>query len=301
MHKFKNKVSVCILYYNMETNLQSDLINIKALETEYNAVLKQYEEAYKNCNSKLSDVSDSANEFTSFNNRSYWGSAGLKEGSVSTQAECETMCASQATCTGATFNKDKNYCWSRTGTGQLNVSVNGTNDVALLPNVKACMITLKSLNDRLLEINKQLTTAIDNSTPQQEAQQMENVDKSNQLHKYYAQLLAERLQMNKMLKTNQSIDAEYTNQTLFVEQQNGSLRFWTIVACVLFIIVLNQMRDKQTTFASVFWLLVMISLIVLSFSISTISGFTIWTILILIIILMKMGIIPSPKNETSNA
>lgn len=295
---------MCILYYNMETNLQSDLINIKALETEYNAVLKQYEEAYKNCNSKLSKVSETgepATSFTSFNNRTYWGSAGLKEGSVTTQAECETMCASEANCTGATFNKDKNYCWARTGTGQLDVSVNGSSDVALLPDVKACMITLKSLNDRLLEINKQLTTAIDNSMPEQESQQMENANKSNQLHRYYAQLLAERLQMDKMVKDNQSIDAEYNNQSLFVEQENGSLRFWTIVACVLSIIILNQMRGKQTTFASVFWLLIMISLIVLSFSISTISGFTIWIILILIIILMKMEIIPSPKNETPTA
>ena len=289
----------------MDTQLQSDLINIKALEKEYNAVLKQYEEAYKNCNSKLSQVSDNATanatSFTSFNNRSYWGSAGLKEGSVSTQAECETMCASEANCTGATFNKDKNYCWARAGNGKLEVSVNGTSDVALLPDIKACMITLKSLNDRLLEINKQLTNAIDNSTPEQDAQQMENTNKSNQLHRYYAQLLAERLQMDKMVKDNQSIDAEYNNQSLFVEQQNGSLRFWTIVACVLSIIVANQMRGKTTTFASVFWLLIMISLIVLSFSISNISGFTIWAILILIIILMKMGIIPSPKNEVPTA
>jgi hypothetical protein len=290
----------------MDTQLQSELMNIKALEKEYNAVLKQYEEAYKNCNSKLSQVSDNttATSFTSFNNRGYWGSAGLKEGSVSTQAECETMCASEANCTGATFNKDKNYCWARAGNGKLevSVSVDGTSaDVALLPDIKACMITLKSLNDRLLEINNQLTTAIDSSTPQQDAQQMENTNKSNQLHKYYAQLLAERLQMDKMVKDNQSIDAEYINQSLFVEQQNGSLRFWTIVACVLSIIVANQMRGKTTTFASVFWLLIMISLIVLSFSISNISGFTIWAILILIIILMKMGIIPSPSNEVSTA
>ena len=211
------------------------------------------------------------------------------------------MCASEANCTGATFNKDKNYCWARAGNGKLEVSVNGTSDVALLPDIKACMITLKSLNDRLLEINKQLTNAIDNSTPEQDAQQMENTNKSNQLHRYYAQLLAERLQMDKMVKDNQSIDAEYNNQSLFVEQQNGSLRFWTIVACVLSIIVANQMRGKTTTFASVFWLLIMISLIVLSFSISNISGFTIWAILILIIILMKMGIIPSPKNEVPTA
>jgi hypothetical protein len=159
------------------------------------------------------------------------------------------------------------------------------------------MVTLKSLNKRLLEINQELTSAIANSSPQMETQDTENQQKADKLHRYYAQLLAERLQMDKMMAANDTINSEYENQTLVVNQANGSLRFWTVVACVLVIIVLNQMRGKSATFASIFWLLVMISLIVLSFSISTISGFTVWVILILIIILMKMGIIPSPQND----
>jgi len=244
------------------------------------------------------DSADSKIGFTPFPNNSFWGTDKLKEGSVSSQKQCEEMCASDPKCSGATYNPDKGYCWARVGNGTLSVSVNGTSDIALLPNIKACMVTLKSLNKRLLEINRQITTAIANSSPQMGTQDTENQQKSNDLHKYYAQLLAERLQMDKMVATNDTINSEYENQTLVVNQANGSLRFWTVVACVLVIIVLNQMRGKQATFASIFWLLVMISLLVLSFSISTISGFTVWVILIMIIILMKIGIIPSPKNET---
>jgi hypothetical protein len=284
---------------NSTSNSSSDLMNIKTLEKEYSSVLKQYEEAYKNCNAKLNsmDSTDSKIEFTAFPNNSFWGTDKLKEGSVSSQKQCEDMCSSDPKCSGATYNPDKKYCWARTGNGTLSVSVNGTSDIALLPNIKACMVTLKSLNKRLLEINKQITTAIANSSPQMGMQEDENQQKSNQLHKYYAQLLAERLQMDKMTAANNTINSEYENQTLVVNQANGSLRFWTVVACVLVIIVLNQMRGKQATFASIFWLLVMISLVVLSFSISTISGFTVWVIIILIIILMKMGIVPSPKDE----
>jgi hypothetical protein len=284
---------------NSTSNSSSDLMNIKTLEKEYSSVLKQYEEAYKNCNAKLNsmDSADSKIEFTAFPNNSFWGTDKLKEGSVSSQKQCEDMCSSDPKCSGATYNPDKGYCWARVGDGTLSVSVNGTSDIALLPNIKACMVTLKSLNKRLLEINQQITTAIANSSPQMGTQEAENQQKGDQLHKYYAQLLAERLQMDKMMETNDTINSEYENQTLVVNQANGSLRFWTVVACVLVIIVLNQMRGKQATFASIFWLLVMISLVVLSFSISTISGFTVWIIIILIIILMKMGIIPSPKNE----
>mgnify|MGYP000037913378 CR=1 FL=1 len=101
------------------------------------------------------------------------------------------------------------------------------------------------------------------------------------------------------VKDNETINSEYENQSLMVNQANGSLRFWTVIACIFFIIVLNQFRGKRATVASIFWLLIMIARIVLSFSISNVSGFTVWTILILIIILMKMDIIPSPKNEVT--
>ena len=282
----------------MESGLQPDLMNIKALEKEYASLLNQYEEAYKNCNSKLNAAVSSSTSFTSFSNRSYWGSGGIKEGSVSSQAECESMCASDVKCTGATFNKHKNYCWARSGNGQLNVSINGSSDVALLPDIKACVITLKSLNDRMLEINKELTDAIEKSSPQVESQQNENEQKRNELHTYYAQLLAERLQMVELIKDNETINAENESQSLIVQQADGSFRFWIIIACILSIIVINQMRGKTATFFSIFWLIIMIALIVLSFNISNVSGFSVWAILIAIIILMKIGIIPSPKNDS---
>jgi len=41
----------------------------------------------------------------------------------------------------------------------------------------------------------------------------------------------------------------------------------------------------------------MIALLVLSFRISNVSGFAVWACLIMIIILMKLGIIPSPQDE----
>ena len=285
---------------NLNSTNQSDLMNIKTLEKEYSSVLKQYEEAYKNCNAKMNSInsSDTQIQFTAFPNNSFWGTNKLTEGSVASQSECETMCSSQGSaCSGATYNSVKNYCWARSGNGTLAVSVNGSADTALLPNIRACMITLKSLNDRMLSINRQLTTAISNSAPQVEQQKNENNKKSEDLHRYYAQLLAERLQMDKMIDANNTINSEYQNQSLLVNQANGSLRLWTVIACVLVIIVLNQLRGKQTSAASVFWLLIMIALIVLSFSVSDVSGFAVWACLVLIIILMKMGIIPSPKNE----
>jgi hypothetical protein len=284
----------------MDPEMESDLMNIKALEKEYNTILKQYEEAYKNCNAKLTDFVDTGSNtirtFTSFPNRSYWGDDGLKEGSVSNQAACEIMCASDAKCSGATFNSSKNYCWARTGKGELNVSTNGSSDIALIPDITACVITLKALNERMIEINKQLTEAIDKSSPQVESQQQENNIKRDNLHKYYAQLLAERLQMEQLIKDNQTVDSEYETEFLKVEQGDSALRFWITIACILSIIVINQMRGKSATVFSVFWLVIIIILLVLSFKVSQASGFAVWCVMILLIILMKLGIVPSPDR-----
>ena len=282
---------------DLTTNINSDLMNIKTLEKEYSSVLQQYEEAYKNCNAKMNSMNsaDSQIQFTAFPNNSFWGTNELSEGPVSSQSDCETMCSSQGSaCSGATYNSQNNYCWTRSGNGALAVSINGSADTALLPNITACMITLKSLNDRIININRQLTTAIVNSQPQVQQQQNENQLKSEELHRYYAQLLAERLQMEQMIEANNDIESEYQNQVLIVDRENGTLRFWSIIACVMIIIVLNKLLGKETSVTSIFWLLIMIALLVLSFSISNVSGFTVWTILILIIILMKMRIVPSP-------
>ena len=46
-----------------DSGLNSDILKIQALEKEYNAVLNQYEEAYKNCNDELNQNLDQKTEY----------------------------------------------------------------------------------------------------------------------------------------------------------------------------------------------------------------------------------------------
>jgi len=280
----------------VNTDLKSDILKIEALEREYNSVLNQYEEAYKNCNSELqNNLNQQERSFKTFTNRAYWGTSGLKEGSVGTQTDCENMCASDTKCSGATFNSVKKYCWTRTGNGTLSPTSNM--NVALLPSVKACVITLKALNDRLIKINKELTETIDNTNSQIVSQDASTNNSRAQLHTYYGQLLKERLQMAKILSDYKTIDDENANQSLFVSTQDVSLRTWIIIACVLLIIVVNKMLGRETSVVKIFWIIIMILLLIASFSISNASGFTAWCAIILVIVLMRMDIIPSPKES----
>ena len=278
-----------------DNKLNSDILKIQALEKEYNAVLNQYEETYKNCNDELKqNLDEKQRSFKTYSNRAYWGTSGLKEGVVRSETDCENMCASNLKCTGATFNTGNKYCWTRSGNGSLSPTRN--TNVAILPTIKGCVVTLNSLNNRLIQINKSLTQLIETTNSQLAMEEAVVNGSKKQLHGYYAQLLKERLQMAKILEDQQTIDEENNDNFMYVDTQNTSFRLWSLAACILILIVIKKMLGIDTSFVTLFWLLISIILLIVSFFISSSTGFTVWLIIILIIVLMKMNIIPSPKE-----
>ena len=279
----------------MDTDLKSDILKIEALEKEYNAVLNQYEEAYKNCNDELKqNLDEKQRSFKTFTNRAYWGTSGLNEGTVGAETDCENMCASNPKCTGATFNTANRYCWTRGGNGSLAAST--TSNIAILPTVKGCVVTLNALNNRLININKELTQLIETTNSQLAAEEAKKNNSKQQLHKYYAQLLKERLQMAKILEDHKTLDEDNQTQSLYVSTQNSTLRLWSLLACALILVVVNKMLGGETSVVKLFWTIMMVLLLIVSFSINSASGFGVWMMLILIIVLMKMDILPNPKE-----
>lgn len=278
-----------------DSEINSDILKIQALEKEYNAVLNQYEETYKNCNDELKQNLDAKQRsFKTYSNRAYWGTSGLKEGVVGSETECENMCASNLKCTGATFNPGNKYCWTRAGNGSLSSTTKS--NVAILPTIKGCVVTLNSLNNRLIKINKELTQLIETTNSQLAMEEATVNGSKQQLHGYYAQLLKERLQMAKILEDQQTIDEDNASNFMYVDIQNTSFRLWSLAACILFLIVIKKILGVDTSFVKLFWMIIIIILLVVSFFISSSAGFTVWLIIILLIVFMKMDIIPTPKE-----
>ena len=279
----------------MTDEIKTDILKIEALEGEYNAVLNQYEETYKNCNDELQqNVNNNQPSFQTFNNRAYWGKSGLTQGVVGSQTDCENMCAANANCTGATFNTTNLYCWTRTGNGTLSPS--SSSNIAMLPTVKACVVTLNALNKRLIKINRELTELIETTNSQLVAEETNRTNSKQQLNIYYAQLLKERIQIAKILEHQKTIDQDTATQSLFVSSQNNTFRLWSLLACILLLVIVTKLYGKDGSIFKVSFLL-MIVLLIASFSLNTGIGFMTWMILILIIVLMKMGIIPGSSSS----
>jgi hypothetical protein len=274
-----------------DDSIQAAVINIEALEKEYQSVLTQYQEAYQNYIDTLN--SGASNTFSALPGNTWWGQGGLTEGTASTNEECESMCASNSSCTGATFNPVKKYCWARAGDGILTPGLDS--DYALIPQSKANMLVLSGLNDKLLSLNQQMSDTLSQINPQVQQQQNDKTQKQAELNDYYSQLLAEKMKMEQLLEEYNSISEDNDQQTLYANQQNATLRVWAIAACILLLIIVRMFITKSSTQVSVaFWLILIILLIVLSYGLSKPSGFAVWGFLFLAIILMKLRVLPSP-------
>ena len=242
---------------------------------------------------KLTPTYPNSTAYTALPGRTWWGQGSVAEGTVDTQEECENMCTSADNCSGATFNPVKRYCWSRTGDGIISAGIDS--DYALIPQQKAALIVMKGLNDKLLSINEQITNELKNSSPDVQKQFQQINEKQQNLTDSYQRLLEQKMEMEKQLQEYYSINEDNKNQTLFVNQQTISMRFWVLITCLVLLVTLNKLYGADSpSIAITILLLIIIVLIVLTYSLSSPAGFAMWFIVLLGIIMMKSGQLPNP-------
>jgi uncharacterized membrane protein len=154
---------------------------------------------------------------------------------------------------------------------------------------------MKGLNDKLLSINEQITTELKNSGPDVKQQYEQKNIQQQKLSDSYQVLLEQKIAMEKQLQEYYSIDEGSENQTLFVNQQTSSMKFWVLITCLVLLVTLNKLYGgSNPPIAIVLWLSIIIVLIILTYSLSSPTGFAMWFIVLLAIVFMKSGHLPSP-------
>ena len=179
------------------------------------------------------------NLFTALKGRTWWGTSGLKEGTVSTQQECEDMCANTTQCSGATFNPVKRYCWARSGDST--ITVGKSDDYALITSKKEILSTMKFLNQRLLDLNNEITNELRNINPEVQQQYNEKNLTQEQLNVSYDKLLEQNQSIKKDLEQHYSIEQEENNQTLFVNKEGLYYKLWIFLTFIVVFITITQM------------------------------------------------------------
>jgi len=238
--------------------VKASIINVETLQKEYDVILQQYQEAVQNY---ISTLQNSTNKFEALNGRAWWGTSKLEEGKVSTQQECETMCYNNSKCSGATFNPVKRYCWTRQGDGPLSTATD--DDYALIPQQKAALIIMSSLNERLLQLNTHIATELKNSSSNTELSNKENAIKQEQLTKSFDELSNQKYVMEKQLDEYYSLEEDYDNQSLFVNKKSIIMKLWTLLAAIVLIITLKNMYfpDSPPIFFTGFLIIIIVMII----------------------------------------
>ena len=179
------------------------------------------------------------NLFTALKGRTWWGTSGLKDGTASTQKECEDMCANTTQCSGATFNPVKRYCWARSGDST--ITVGKSDDYALITSKKEILSTMKYLNQRLLDLNNEITNELRNINPEVQQQYNEKNLTQEQLNVSYDKLLEQNQSIKKDLEQHYSIEQEENNQTLFVNKEGLYYKLWIFLTFIVVFITIKQM------------------------------------------------------------
>ena len=239
-------------------------------------------------------------EFVSIPGRTWWGTHGLKEGAASTKEECISMCASDSSCTGATFNPVKRYCWARSGEGTISAGL--SDDNALVPKLKSIVLILSRLNDKLMNINTELRSETQKITPQIKEEKEANDIKLEKFDEYYNELNDDKGVMMKLLNEYNSVDADLTSQTLFVNQQNISFRIWALASFILCLAIF-KITGKNTGSPSIDMIInviFIISIIILIFSLNKPTGFASLGLALVLFLIYKLKTGGSSSSSSSS-
>jgi len=212
-------------------------LSLSLMGQEYDALLMQYEQAYKNYINHISSsgagASTSTSTFANMKGRTFWGTSGVSEGASNTVEECQGTCSSLSNCTGATFNPDKKYCWTRTGEGDVIPGLD--NDVAIVPTTKKYSDILYTLNNQLLSLNKKMI----DSNPKSSNSHNERETRHDQLTTNYENLMSEKRRVELMIREYESLEDVNKNSYISVNQKYLyyiSISFFAIIVIILCII-----------------------------------------------------------------
>jgi len=101
--------------------------------------------------------------------------------------------------------------------------------------------------------------------------------------------------MEQQLEEYNSADREYQDQHLFVIQNNTQYRLWLLVTLIVVLITIKKMigAPMSLTANAIFWIILFTLLFILTFNLKQSTGFAMWAFVLVMIILMRTGILPS--------
>ncbi len=284
----------------------STILTLESLEKEYENTMVLYQQAQTNYNSALNGVvskTTGSNIVTSNGKRYvlvpskvFWGTGAIQQKSVSTIAECTALCSADTKCTGATFDSSAKSCWTRSGNAGL-VSGSST-QTAIVSELVNAANTLDTLNVKLVELLKKMNNINKKTTANLQTKTDNNISTNNiYLGKRFERLMADRENINNILKEYGEINIKNQDQTTYLYQNQTSYILWSLLCFIFIIIVVKLLVFPNVTFNWIrffFWTVIVSCLFILVSFLKLSYAFILFSTVIALILLIVMKIVPSP-------
>lgn len=188
-------------------------------------------------------------DYLSIKGKTWWGTGELKTETIETESECIALCESEMNCSGATFNPTKKLCWIRSGDSEITPGLMNDyelgSDYVLIKKLKYEMTTLKSLNTKLITLNRQIIDKIKNINPEVESYENTKNNNNKQLKDYYDVLLRHRNEITEQLNDYESVESKYDNSSIYVKQQHWSYNIYALLSLILIFITIKKISEGE--------------------------------------------------------
>jgi len=284
----------------------STILTLESLEKEYENTMVLYQQAQTNYNSALNGVvgkTTGSNVVTSNGKRYvlvpskvFWGTGAIQQKTVSSIDGCVALCSEDSKCTGATFDSSAKSCWTRSGNAGL-VSGN-TTQTAIVSELLNAANTLDTLNVKLVSLLKKMNDINKTTTVNLQLKTDDSVSTNNiYLGKRFESLMADRENINNILKEYGEINVKNQDQTMYLYQNQSSYMLWSLLTIIFIIIVVKLVVFPNITFNWIrffIWTIIVSSLLVLVSFLKLTYGFVLFSIVVAVILLIVLKVVPSP-------
>ena len=212
------------------------------LSEQFNSILTQYQDTYQKY---ISSLKSSDNSFIVTPNTMFIGKTNIRSIPNSTIDSCLSACAANNTVSGASFNVSNNNCILSSGDGSL---VRNNNSKSLVPKNVYYSYQLQELNTQLLTINKQMIDKLEKEeTSFQQFTQNQPHQLDQSLLNNYQTLTNQREEINKMVRSYESLDAAYQDGNINVTSYYYNYIVLILITILLaFLLIKFSVTGKQS-------------------------------------------------------
>lgn len=212
---------------------------INTLTNQFNILISQYQDAYKNL---LNIINSNDNSFTYVPNSAYVGANNLNTIQNSSLNDCSTSCSSTKSCSGATFNESQNTCTLSSGSGKI---INSSNDIAIVKQALSYSYQLQNINNQLININNSIMELTNQNMNKYNETKKESSSKAEILHKNYNTLEQERIQIEELIRQYETLRSAQENSEVNITSNYYKYIVYFLIVLVLIMIFININLSNQ--------------------------------------------------------